>query len=54
MDSNQVKKYCDFLRIPAVSYDPTDPLFIEALQRRFSVVREEAHRIIAEQITTSI
>ena len=54
MNSPQVKEYCSFLGIPAVSYDPTDPRFTDALEKRFSVIKEEARNIIAKQITTII
>jgi len=51
MDSPQVKLYCQHLGISGESHDPTDADFLRVLHSRFSVVKDEAHRVIEASIT---
>lgn len=49
--NDDLKKYCNFLKVKETFYDPVDINFKKAVEGRFRIVEQEARRVISERIS---
>lgn len=46
-----LKTYCNFLKVNESLHDLTDSNFMEAVEKRFNIIRDEAYKVINKKIT---